>query len=204
MANEVRTVPAGELVRYADGIRDVYARAFAAPPWNEDPAQADAYAQRLERDALRPGFTAAVATAEGTVTGFATAWITPEVFPADRSYGQVAEALGPGRTRAWLCGALEVNELAIAPEAQGAGLGAALLDAVTGSAPDGRCWLLTSVRAEPALRLYARAGWRRVAAPVPGAAALVVLLGPRHPQGAGADREPRSTGRRPAGRMPPA
>ncbi|MEU5287468.1 GNAT family N-acetyltransferase [Streptomyces sp. CA-278952] len=183
---EVRTVAAGELNQYADGIRDVYARAFAAPPWNEDPAQAGSYAERLARDALRPGFTAAVATAGGTVAGFATAWITPEVFPADRSYGQVAEALGPGRAREWLCGALEVNELAVAPEAHGGGLGTALLHAVTGPAPDGRCWLLTSVRAGAALRLYERAGWQRVDAPVPGAAALVVLLGPRHPQRAAA------------------
>ncbi|MGW6583920.1 N-acetyltransferase family protein [Streptomyces globisporus] len=181
MTTDVRTVRADEVIRYADGIRDVYASAFAAPPWNEDPAEADVYVERLARDALRPGFTAAVATTGGTVTGFATAWITPEVFPADRSYGQVAEALGAGRTRAWLCGALEVNELAVAPEAHGGGLGAALLDAVTGPAPDGRCWLLTSVRAEAALRLYERAGWRRVDAPVPGKAALVVLLGPRHP-----------------------
>ncbi|MET8726596.1 GNAT family N-acetyltransferase [Streptomyces parvus] len=181
MTSEVRTVQAGEVIRYADGIRDVYASAFAAPPWNEDPAEADVYVERLARDALRPGFTAAVATAGGKVTGFATAWITPEVFPADRSYGQVAEALGPLRTRAWLCGALEVNELAVAPEAHGGGLGAALLDAVTGPAPGGRCWLLTSVRAEAALRLYERTGWRRVDAPVPGKAALVVLLGPRHP-----------------------
>lgn len=189
MTAEVRTVEAGELNRYAEGIRDVYARAFAAPPWNEDPAQADSYGERLARDALRPGFTAAVATAGGTVTGFATAWTTPEVFPADRSYGQVAEALGPVRTGAWLCGALEVNELAVAPRAHGRGLGAALLHTVTGAAPDGRCWLLTSVRAEPALRLYERAGWRRVDAPVPGAAALVVLLGPRHPRRAEAEAE---------------
>ncbi|OCC08260.1 GNAT family N-acetyltransferase [Streptomyces sp. PTY087I2] len=181
MTTELRTVQAGEVMRYADGIRDVYASAFAAPPWNEDPAEAGVYAERLARDALRPGFTATVATAGGTVTGFATAWITPEVFPADRSYGQVAEALGAERTGAWLCGALEVNELAVAPEAHGAGLGAALLDAVTGAAPGGRCWLLTSVRAEAALRLYERTGWRRVDAPVPGKAALVVLLGPRHP-----------------------
>lgn len=195
MANEIRTVRAGELNRYVEGIRDVYARAFAAPPWNEDPAAADDYAERLVRDALRPGFTAAVATAReaagatarATVAGFATAWTTPEVFPADRSYGQVAEALGHGRTRAWLCGALEVNELAVAPEAQGSGLGAGLLDAVTGPAPDGRCWLLTSMRAEPALRLYERAGWLRFDAPVPGEAALAVLLGPRHPQRAAAD-----------------
>ncbi|GAB2924863.1 GNAT family N-acetyltransferase [Streptomyces sundarbansensis] len=182
------------MIRYADGIRDVYASAFSAPPWNEDPAGADAYAERLARDALRPGFTAAVATAGGTVTGFATAWVTPEVFPADRSYGQVAEALGPARTRAWLCGALEVNELAVTPEAHGCGLGAALLDAVTGAAPGSRCWLLTSVRAEAALRLYERTGWRRVGAPVPGRAALVVLLGPRHPGRGGAGEESGAAG----------
>ncbi|MGW1295006.1 hypothetical protein [Streptomyces sp. NPDC002533] len=95
MTTGIRTVQAGGVMRYADGIRDMYASAFAAPPWNEDPAEADAYAERLARDALRPGFTAAVATADGTVTGFATAWITPQVFPADRSYGQVAEGLKP-------------------------------------------------------------------------------------------------------------
>ncbi|MFJ7528706.1 hypothetical protein ACIQ1S_27720 [Streptomyces griseus] len=82
MTAEVEVVAAGELNRYADGIRDVYVRAFAAPPWNEDPAQADHYAERLARDARRPGFTAAVATADGAVTGFATAWTTPEAFKA--------------------------------------------------------------------------------------------------------------------------
>ncbi|GGP84008.1 hypothetical protein GCM10010231_63370 [Streptomyces sindenensis] len=68
MTSEVRTVQAGEVIRYADGIREVYASAFAAPPWNADPAEADVYVERLARDALRPGFTAAVATTGGTVT----------------------------------------------------------------------------------------------------------------------------------------
>ncbi|MYR78720.1 GNAT family N-acetyltransferase, partial [Streptomyces sp. SID5466] len=59
MTSEVRTVQAGEVIRYADGIRDVYASAFSAPPWNEDPAGAGVYTERLARAALRPGFTAA-------------------------------------------------------------------------------------------------------------------------------------------------
>ncbi|MFH9611271.1 GNAT family N-acetyltransferase [Streptomyces sp. NPDC017448] len=187
MTTGVETVGPEELLRYAGGVRDVYARAFAEPPWNEDPSAADGYVRRLARDVLRPGFTAAVSMSGGAVTGFATAWITPAAFPADRSYGQVAEALGPERTRAWLCGALEVNELAVAPEAHGAGVGASLLEAVAGRAPGGRCWLLTSVRAEAALRLYERTGWRRVDVSVPGKAALVVLLGPGHPGGAGVE-----------------
>ncbi|MGY3682703.1 N-acetyltransferase family protein [Streptomyces sp. TE33382] len=188
MSSQVGLVTEEALRGYGEGIRAVYAEAFSAPPWYEDPEEADDYLERLAEDAARPGFTAAVALDGETVTGFATAWTTPEVFPRDRSYGQVAEALGPDRATAWLCGALEVDELAVSPRAHGTGLGRALLAAVTGPAVDGRCWLLTSARAEAALRLYERAGWHRCATPVPGRAGLVVLLGPRHPGLSAADR----------------
>ncbi|MFF1463191.1 GNAT family N-acetyltransferase [Streptomyces sp. NPDC058330] len=186
---QVRTV-GGEGVRaYADGIGRVYAEVFTAPPWNEDPAAAGQYTERLATDAERPGFTAGLALgADGTVTGFATAWTTPAPFPADRSYGHVARALGPGRVREWLSGALEVDELAVAPAARGTGTGAALLAAVTREAPDGRCWLLTSVHAASTVRFYRRAGWHQLPAPVPGKAGLVVFLGPRHPAGASLPR----------------
>ncbi|MEU2677420.1 GNAT family N-acetyltransferase [Streptomyces sp. NPDC007107] len=201
----IRLVEAASLPSYADGIRQVYADVFSEPPWNEDPSAGGRYVERLAADATRPGFTAALALgegtvggfaegtvggfaegsegsfAEGTVGGFATAWTTPDVFPSSRSYGHVAEALGPGRAEGWLCGALEVDELAVSPDARGAGLGAALLSAVTEAAPDGRCWLLTSVHAEATLRFYRRAGWHQVPVSVPGRAGLVVLLGPRHP-----------------------
>ncbi|MEE1739355.1 GNAT family N-acetyltransferase [Streptomyces sp. BE147] len=181
MTPQVGLVTVEALRGYAEGVRAVYAEAFSAPPWHEDPEAADGYLERLAQDAARPGFTAAVALDGEAVTGFATAWTTPEVFPRDRSYGQVAEALGPDRATALLCGALEVDELAVSPRAHGTGLGRALLAAVTGPAVDGRCWLLTSARAKAALRLYERAGWHRHATPVPGRAGLVVFLGPRHP-----------------------
>lgn len=177
----VRLIQGGSLPAYADGIRRVYADVFSAPPWNEDPSAGALYVERLADDAVRPGFTAALATDGGAVRGFATAWTTPGTFPSGRSYGHVAEALGPDRVGDWLCGALEVDELAVAPEARGTGLGAALLAAVTEAAPDGRCWLLTSVHAGATLRFYRRAGWRQVPVPVPGRAGLVVLLGPGHP-----------------------
>ncbi|MFC8224452.1 GNAT family N-acetyltransferase [Streptomyces sp. NPDC057287] len=181
----VRLVEGGSLPEYADGIRQVYAEVFSAPPWNEDPSGGARYVERLASDAGRPGFTAALALDEGAVSGFATAWTTPGTFPSDRSYGHVAEALGPGRVEAWLCGAVEVDELAVAPAARGTGLGAALLSAVTGAAPDGRCWLLTYAHAEATLRFYRRAGWYRVPEPVPGRAGLAVLLGPDHPAAPG-------------------
>ncbi|MFI2782935.1 GNAT family N-acetyltransferase [Streptomyces sp. ALB3] len=184
----VQLIDAGGLPAYADGIRLVYAEVFSAPPWNEDPSAAALYTERLASDARRPGFTAALALDRGSVGGFATAWTTPAAFPSDRSYGHVAEALGPERTEDWLCGGLEVDELAVAPAARGTGLGAALLSAVTGAAPGGRCWLLTSVRAEGTLRFYRRAGWHQVRVQVPGRAGLVVLLGPDHPAAASAAR----------------
>ncbi|MFJ9058974.1 GNAT family N-acetyltransferase [Streptomyces sp. NPDC102409] len=182
---QVRLVGSGSLPAYADGIRRVYADVFSAPPWNEDRSAGARYTERLAADAGRPGFTAALALDGDTVNGFATAWTTPRAFPSDRSYGHVAEALGPDRTEAWLSGAVEVDELAVAPDARGTGLGADLLAAVTRAAPDGRCWLLTSAGAEATLRFYRRAGWHRVPVPVPGRAGLVVLLGPEHPAVAG-------------------
>jgi GNAT superfamily N-acetyltransferase len=192
-AVDLRLVDGEGVSAYADGIRRVYAQVFSAPPWDEDEAAAGLYAGRLADDALRPGFTAALALAgdtgtAGTVVGFATAWTTPAPFPGDRSYAQVAAALGPERVAAWLCGGLEIDELAVAAPARGAGLGAALLEAVSAPAVDGRCWLLTSVRAEATLRFYRRAGWHLVPVPVPGKAGLVVLLGPRHPARADAAR----------------
>ncbi|MFE4450257.1 GNAT family N-acetyltransferase [Streptomyces sp. NPDC056796] len=181
----VRPVEGGRLPAYADGIGRVYADAFSAPPWNEDPASGARYAARLADDAARPGFTAALALDGDTVGGFATAWTTPGTFPTGPGYDHVAEALGAGRVTSWLCGALKVDELAVSPDARGGGLGAALLSAVTAPAPDGRCWLLTSVRATAALRLYGRAGWHQVPVTVPGRAGLTVLLGPAHPAVAG-------------------
>lgn len=177
----VRHVSGAELPAYVDGVRQVYAEAFSAPPWGEDPSSADLYTARLADDALRPGFTAAVGHEGDTVTGFATAWPMPGVFPEDRNHGAVAAALGSGRTADWLCGALKVDELAVSAAARGTGLGATLLTAVTEPAEDGRCWLLTSLRAEGALRFYRRVGWYQVPAVVPGRARLTVLLGPRHP-----------------------
>ena len=188
---QVRLVDGDGVSAYADGIRRVYAEVFSAPPWDEDEAAADVYVERLATDAVRPGFTAALALdtdAADSVVGFATAWTTPAPFPGDRSYAQVAAALGPERVAAWLCGGLEIDELAVAAPARGAGLGAALLEAVSTPAVDGRCWLLTSVRAEATLRFYRRAGWHLVPVPVPGKAGLVVLLGPGHPARADAAR----------------
>lgn len=182
----VQPVRGERVLAYADGIRNAYGEAFAGPPWHEDPATAVGYVERLAEDVERPGFVAALALNRDdggdveSVVGFATAWTTPSPFPAVRSYPRISAALGPERTAEWLVGALEVDELALGPRARGAGLAAALLEAVTAPATDGRSWLLTSSRAEAAVRLYRRLGWRQAFPPAEGSD-LVAFLGPHHP-----------------------
>ncbi|WP_308292481.1 GNAT family N-acetyltransferase [Streptantibioticus ferralitis] len=113
--------------------------------------------------------------------GFATAWTTTAPLPAERCYPQVSAALGPERVTSWLHGAREVDELAVLPTLHGRGIGPALLDAVTHDAPDGRCWLLTSVRATRVLELYQRLGWTQATHPAPAGRGIAVFLGPAHP-----------------------
>ncbi|WP_367047324.1 GNAT family N-acetyltransferase [Streptomyces sp. Je 1-332] len=181
MAAVVRVLSGAQLLAYVDDLRGVYAEVFGAAPWYEDEERVAQFLVRLGDDARRPGFTAAVALEGARITGFTTGWTTPAPFPADRCYPQVAAGLGAERAKSWLCGALEIDELAVRPTAQGTGTGAALLDAVAAGAPDGRLWLLTSVRSPQAMAFYGRRGWTQATHPAPDGRGVVVFLGPRHP-----------------------
>ncbi|QCX80944.1 Acetyltransferase (GNAT) family protein [Streptomyces sp. YIM 121038] len=181
MAAVVHRLAGPDLLAHREGIRTVYAAAFAEPPWHAEPAAADAYLTRLAADTARPGFAGAVALDGERVLGFATAWTSSTPLPDARSYPRVTAALGAERTAAWLCGGLEVDELAVTPGAHGRGLGRTLLEAVTRDAPDARCWLLTSVRADATVRFYGRLGWRQVTHPAPDGHGIAVFLGPDHP-----------------------
>lgn len=153
---------ADEALARTPAFVELYRTAFAEPPWNEDGTQADAFAGRLAADARRPGFTAVLASDSGRPAGFGTAWPTQPPFPANRAYGRVRAELGD-RVDSHLVGALEVDELAVAPHARGQGLAARILDLLCADAP--RAWLLTSPQATPAIRLYERLGWHRLTTP---------------------------------------
>ncbi|MGW7075010.1 GNAT family N-acetyltransferase [Streptomyces sp. NPDC054866] len=181
MAAVVRVLRGEQLLAHVDELRTVYAEAFGVPPWYEDEERVAEFLVRLGDDVRRPGFTAAIAL-EGTgIAGFTTGWTTPDPFPADRCYPQAAAGLGAERALSWLCGAREIDELAVRPTAQGTGIGAALLDAMASGAPDDRVWLLTSVRSPQAMGFYGRQGWTQATHPSPDGKGVVVFLGPRHP-----------------------
>ncbi|KUO10228.1 GNAT family N-acetyltransferase [Streptomyces sp. DSM 15324] len=178
----IRIVKDAALLTHTAALHSVYVDAFCAPPWNEDEEKAVEFVGRLPVNVRRPGFTAALAFAgPDDLIGFATAWTTLAPFPTDRCYPQAAVGLGLDRTVEWLCGAREIDELAVRPDARGTGLAAELLAAVTEDAPDGRSWLLTSVQSGRAMSFYRRQGWTQATHPSPDGKGIVVFLGPRHP-----------------------
>ncbi|MDX2661108.1 GNAT family N-acetyltransferase [Streptomyces stelliscabiei] len=181
MAPDIRVLCGKDLLKHTEALHSVYVEAFCAPPWNEDEERAVEFVGRLVDNVRRPGFTAALAFAGADVVGFATAWTTVAPFPTDRCYPQAAAGLGPERTVKWLCGAREIDELAVRPTAHGTGLAAELLEAVTEDAPDDRSWLLTSVRSSRAVAFYRRQGWTQATHPSPEGTGIVVFLGPQHP-----------------------
>ncbi|WP_266395308.1 GNAT family N-acetyltransferase [Streptomyces canus] len=181
MRPDIRLFTDADLLKHTAALHSVYADAFRTSPWNEDEEKAIEFVGRLARDVRRPGFTAALAFAGADVVGFATAWTTLSPFPTDRCYPQAAAGLGPDHTTDWLVGAREIDELAVRPAAHGTGLAADLLEVVTADAPDGRSWLLTSVRSGRAMSFYRRQGWTQATHPSPDGRGIVVFLGPRHP-----------------------
>ncbi|MBF9132668.1 GNAT family N-acetyltransferase [Plantactinospora sp. S1510] len=170
-----------EILAIADELTETYVDIFTAPPWDHrdpDPTRV-AFRDRLAGDAHRPGFRAIVSRSDnGAVDGFVSGWTTPDPFRTDRAYGKVIERLGADRVRKLLVGAFEIDELGVRPGARGTGLGRRLLEALTGSAPGGRAWLLTWNQAHDTLAFYRRLGWHEPAPLAGHETDIVVFLSP--------------------------
>lgn len=170
----------------ATEISLTYGEIFSQPPWNRahdgDPeVVALGFRPRLDDDMKRPGFRAIVARSETGIEGFATGWITPEPYPETRAYPKVAASIGAEAVRRLLVGAIEVDELAVRPEARGQGLARRLLGELIADAPNGRAWLLTWTGAPDAVEFYRRIGWHRVPVVAGCANDIVTYLAPEHP-----------------------
>lgn len=187
--DRTRRLDGAQVPRWRDAISDAYADIFTRPPWNAAHDKGydvvrSAFADRLASDAKRPGFRV-VAAAEGDqVAGFASGWVTPSPYPDSRAYPQVTASIGAAAVERLLVGAIEVDELAVRPQARGRGLARGLLAELIADAPDGRAWLLTWTGAPEAVAFYDRIGWRRVPA-LPGCENdIVTYLSPAHPMAA--------------------
>jgi GNAT superfamily N-acetyltransferase len=140
----------------------VYAAAFGQPPYGEDSAQAEAFTQRLQRYAReREGFRFVVVRGDaGALTGIALAVLAR---PGDWWRDEAASALSAADAARWigqLC--LEVVHIAVAPPAQGEGVGRLLHDVLIAGSPAPVAVLSCHPAAEPAQRLYLGRGWTRL------------------------------------------
>lgn len=138
----------------------VYHEAFSQPPYRG--VDAAAFADILLRHAERASFTGLVAEEDGAVVGFAYGY-TGE--PGGWWYDQVRARLPAETAETWLDAPFELAELAVAPRAQGRGLGARLHDEllVLASRSHERAVLSTLDAETPAMRLYRRRGWQVLA-----------------------------------------
>lgn len=156
---EIKTLSPADLPALREPILSVAAQAFAAPPWNEKPADAIRLVDRMYEAVTHPDFTALAAFDAGDMIAF--------------TYGYTDNrltAMSPGITAPE---AFEMIELAVAPTYQGQGVGRALHDALIVLTPAPRL-LLTHPEA-PARRSYLRWGWTE-AGEVPSSAGHPVVM----------------------------
>jgi ribosomal protein S18 acetylase RimI-like enzyme len=127
-----------------------------------------------DRHVVRPGFRLARALANGRLVGFAYGYTGARgQWWTDRA----AEVLDPRVAGEWLGGHFELVSIGVLPEARGAGVGTALMRAVSAGLQQERWLLMTTADAgDPARRLYAREGWEVVG---PGLGEDQVILGRR-------------------------
>jgi GNAT superfamily N-acetyltransferase len=201
MQTPIAFLSARQIEQQIEQIRQVYLEAFAPPPYSRPPAVADSFANALLRHLGYPSFRFAATADPRTheVLGFAYGH-TSEA--GQWWHDLVALSMKSGQAARWMRGSFELVEFAVAPRAQGRGLGRALHDRVLAGLPH-RAALLSTLRAETvALRLYRQRGWVALLDDFifPGGSQPYLIMGLDLRQLASAE----SAGDAPARRRPPA
>ncbi len=141
---------------FSEAVR-VYARAFAARPYNMEPAANErSMTVRLGKvHAFKPGLVTLAAVSGESVTGMAYGY---HLEPGDWWGDFVRQRLSPDSQQQWLEDAFVVVELAVEPGLQGQGTGTALLQALLDGRPERTAVLSTRTDAR-AHHLYRRLGF---------------------------------------------
>jgi broad specificity phosphatase PhoE/GNAT superfamily N-acetyltransferase len=142
-------------------LTPVHRAAFTAPGYDESEEAVSRFRrEQLPAHAARPGFRCTTLLLAGTVAGFAYGYTGRRgQWWTDTVAARVPAALADE----WLGGHFELVEVAVAPEHQGRGFGAALVDHLLLGLPHDRALLTTYDDERPAPRLYRRLGWDRLA-----------------------------------------
>jgi ribosomal protein S18 acetylase RimI-like enzyme len=148
-----------------DLVRELYAEVYAEPPYREGPEDVAAFADDWRRRVGQPGFRLVVAHVGSRPAGFAfghqltagTRWWAGAVEPLPSE----TTTERPGRTFA-------VIEIALRREFRRRGIARVLHATLLAGRTEERVTLLVRPEAEPARRLYAALGYRRLSALRPG------------------------------------
>ncbi len=159
-------------VHRVEEFRDVYHRVYREPPYHEDAAAADLFAEQLTGHAALPGFSVTTVRDGGVLGGFAYG-----VRHADGWWHPRATAPAPPDL-GWPL--FYVYELAVVRELRGRGHGRRLLDVLLAGRTE-RFAVLAASTGAPARELYRRWGWTTVGgltAPPEGVELLAHALAP--------------------------
>lgn len=148
--------PAGPLF---EGAIAVYGDAFAEPPYSDLDRGREVRARIRDTHRHRKGFRFLIAESEGAVLGMAYGYRGED---GQWWHDAVARWLGPRKSAEWLSDAYEVVEVAVAPSAQGRGIGAALVTALLEGRPE-RTAVLSTRTDSRAHELYHRLGFEYLA-----------------------------------------
>jgi ribosomal protein S18 acetylase RimI-like enzyme len=139
-----------------EGAIRVYAEAFAQPPYSDPDRGREVRSRMRDVHGKRQGFRAFAAFEEdGTVVGM--------IYGYHGSRGQwwhdmVMRRLDQPAAEKWLSNPYELVEVAVLPERQGQGIGAALIGCLLHGRPEATCVLSTRTDSD-AHHLYRRLGF---------------------------------------------
>jgi ribosomal protein S18 acetylase RimI-like enzyme len=150
-----------------EALAAVYAVVFREPPYSEPDASDLRLRLPIHRE--RPGFRLVTASVDDEVVGFAYGYTGGA---NGRWVDKLAARIGAEIAARLLGGHLVLAELAVLPAARGRGLGKALVDAMLRDRTEPRVLLQTHDGDTPAMRLYERAGFQRLAALPPDVALI--------------------------------
>jgi GNAT superfamily N-acetyltransferase len=136
----------------------IYRDAFAAPPYCKGEQEVADFAQSLPQHGEREGFrlVAAVAGTTGDPVGFAYGFKNT---PGQLWHQEVARAIRPQVVAEWLMDSFRLVEIAVAPGAQGHGIGGLLHDHLLNGLPYRRAVLSTLAAETNAHWMYLKRGW---------------------------------------------
>jgi len=149
-----------DVLAVLDDLVSVYRAAFTPEPYGETEDKVQQLAtEQLPTHAARDGFRCATVRSGGRLRGFCYGFTGR---PGQWWTDEMSSRLPDPVAREWLGDHLEVVELAVEPNAQRSGYGAALVDLLLEGAPHDRALLMSWHRGDPrrpAPRLYERLGW---------------------------------------------